>query len=74
MIRIPAAVAPLLVPPFCSNPSCPDRMTVWTGCTVCDGWVCEGCGEGCDIQDRPERGVCATTRDTATEEGPETHE
>jgi len=66
VILIPAAVAPLLLPPLC--PACPDRMTVWTGCTACLGWACESCGEGCDIDTRPEHGVCATAIDVANAE------
>jgi hypothetical protein len=63
VILIPAAVAPLLLPPLC--PSCPDRMTVWTGCTACLGFRCDGCGEGCDIDTRPEHGECATATDAS---------
>jgi hypothetical protein len=68
VILIPAAVAPRLEAPLCTSLHCPDRMTIWTGCTspVCVGWCCE-CGEGCDIDTRPDSGLCATATDAGEE-------
>lgn len=64
MILIPANQVPplFLATPIC----CAERMSlVDCNSPACPGVRCVDCGEGCDIDTRPESGVCATAIEEA---------